>query len=264
MRYVYFTKTLQKLDVPGLIAFCKDAGLAGLDMAVRPDFPVHPGNARTALPEAMKQLRDAGLTIGLVSTSTNLADPASAEAVTIFEAAAKAGVPAVKPGYFRYAGKFDADLAQARNRLAGFAKLAEKTGVRCVYHTHSGTYIGNNCASLRMLLADADPHHVGAFIDTGHLAVNGGPIRQELDMAKPWLAMVAIKDIVWEKGAKGWAHRVVPAGDGLVQWADVSKGLKACNFDGTISLHGEYETKDLAERVALARREREFLTKTLS
>ena len=46
MRYIYFTKTLQKLDVPSLIKFCKEAGLDGADMAVRPGFPVTPDNAK--------------------------------------------------------------------------------------------------------------------------------------------------------------------------------------------------------------------------
>ena len=36
MQFVYFTKTLQTLDIPGLIAFCKEVGLDGFDLAVRP------------------------------------------------------------------------------------------------------------------------------------------------------------------------------------------------------------------------------------
>ena len=37
MKYVYFTKLLKELDVKGLIAFCKDVGLDGVDLAVRPE-----------------------------------------------------------------------------------------------------------------------------------------------------------------------------------------------------------------------------------
>jgi sugar phosphate isomerase/epimerase len=261
MKYVYFTKTLQRLTVPELIALLKDAGLDGADLAVRPGFPVTPDNARTALPDAAKRFRDAGLTVALVSTVTTLADPTSAEAVTVFEASARAGVPAVKVGYFRYTGQADADLASGRQRLAGFAQLAARTGVRACYHTHSGPYIGNNGASLRMLLQDSDPHHVSAFVDTGHVAVNGGPIRLELDWVRPWLGLIAIKDVAWARTAAGWKHSVVPAGEGIVAWGDVAKGLKECRYDGVISLHGEYEAKDLAERAELARKEAAFLKK---
>src|SRR5262249_46366594 len=175
MRYVYFTKSLQSLDVAGLIAFLKETGLDGADLAVRPGYPVTPGNVTAELPKAAKAFSDEGLVIGLVTAPTNLTDPESKPAVAIFEACGKAGVAAVKIGYFPYQGKFDAALADAQKRMAGFAKLAQKTGVRACYHTHSGNNLGNNCASLRLLLQDLDPHHVGAFVDTGHTAVNGGP-----------------------------------------------------------------------------------------
>jgi sugar phosphate isomerase/epimerase len=263
MRCVYFTKSLQALDVPGVIAFLKDCGLEGADMAVRPGFPVAPDNVRDKLPDAARQFRDAGLTIALVSTSTTLNDPASAESIAIFEACARAGVPAVKIGYFRYQGKFDADLATARQKLAGFAKLAERTGVRACYHTHSGAYVGNNAAGLRLLLQGADPHHVNAYLDTGHLAVNGGPIREEFDIAREWLGLVAIKDMAWEKAAQGWASHVVPAGKGIVKWNEVGQAVKACRYDGVISLHGEYETKGLDERKEWAKKELGLLEKLL-
>ncbi|HEY1381035.1 MAG TPA: sugar phosphate isomerase/epimerase family protein [Gemmataceae bacterium] len=263
MRYVYFTKSLQSLDLAGVIAFLKDVGLDGADLAVRPGYPVHPGNVRTELPAAAKQFRDAGLAIALVTTETKLTDPDAADMVAMFEASAKAGVPFVKVGYFRYTGKYDADLAAARKRLAGFARLAERTGVRACYHTHSGAYLGNNAAGLRLLLQEIDPHHVGAFLDTGHTAVNGGPFRQEADLLRAWLTLVAIKDMAWERTAKGWAHHVVPVGQGIVVWPEVAQGLKSCGYDGVIDLHAEYETKDLAERRELAKKELAALKKTL-
>jgi sugar phosphate isomerase/epimerase len=263
MQYVYFTKFLEKLDLKGLITFAKDTGLDGLDMTVRPGYPVTPDNARTALPEAVKVFRDAGLIIGLASAPTNLIDGDSKQAQSIFDACAKAGVPAVKIGYFAYRPPYEECLKDARKRLDVFAKLAERTKVKVCYHTHSGNNIGNNAASLRMLLADFDPHHVGAFFDTGHTAVNGGPVRMELDLIRPWLSLVAIKDMLWSKDLRGWNYGVVPAGDGIVRWPDVGRGLKECKFAGTISLHAEYETKDLDERRRLAKAELAFLKKWL-
>jgi sugar phosphate isomerase/epimerase len=263
MRYVYFTKTLQSLDIPGLIAFFKEAGLDGADLAVRPGYPVTPDNSATELPKAAKAFQDAGQTIGLVTGPTNLNDPDGAAARSLFEACAKAGVPAIKIGYFPYKDKFDAGLAEARTRLAGFAKLAAKTGVRACYHTHSGNYLGNNAASLRMMLQDLDAHHVGAFLDTGHTAVNGGPFRMEADLVRPWLSLIAIKDMLWQKQKENWQVHVVPVGDGIVRWNEVGQALKDTKFNGTISLHGEYETKDLAERKQLAKKELEALKKLL-
>ncbi len=148
--------------------------------------------------------------------------------------------------------------------MDGFAKLAEKTKVRVLYHTHSGANIGNNAASLRWLLLDFDAHHVGAYVDTGHTVVNGGPIRTELDIVKPWLSMIAIKDMVYDKKDKGWVPRVVPAGEGIQHWNDVALGLKECKFNGSISLHGEYDAKDQDERLKLAKDELAFLKKHLN
>lgn len=263
MRYVHFTKHLQELDVPGLITFCKEVGLDGVDLTVRPGFPVTPDNARTALPAAAKAFRDAGLVIGLATAPTNLTDPESRAAVAIFEACARAQVPAVKIGYFAYKGPFDNDLAEARRRLAGFAQLAARTGVRACYHTHSGNHLGNNGAGLRLLLADSDPHHVGVFLDTGHVALNGGPFQMELDLVRSWLTLLAIKDIAWERTPKGWRSRVVPVGQGIVRWDEVGKAVRACRFNGTVSLHGEYDAPSLAERRQLARQELAWLREHL-
>lgn len=258
MRYVYFTKSLQTLDVPGLIAFFKEVGLDGPDLAVRPGFPIHPGNVAAELPKAAKAFAAEGQVIGLVTAPTAMNDAGSELAQTLFDACGKAGVPAIKIGYFPYQGKYEASLTEARRRLAAFAKLAAKTGVKACYHTHSGNYLGSNGVALRLLLQDLDPHHVGAFVDTGHVAVNGGPIRMELDAVGPWFSLLAIKDMTWEGQKK---YHVTPVGAGIVKWDEVAKGLKERNFNGTVSLHAEYEAKDLAERKELAKKELALLKK---
>jgi sugar phosphate isomerase/epimerase len=263
MRYVYFSKFLRELDLKGMARFCADIGLDGIDLTVRPGYPVTPDNAKAALSDAVKLFRDQGLVVGLVSAPTDMADPDGSVARSVFEAAGKAGVAAVKPGYSLYEPPFDACLKEARRRLAGFARLAEKSGVRVCYHTHSGPILGNNCASLRMLLEDSDPHHVGAYVDTGHTAVNGGPIGMELDTVRPWLSLIAIKDMAWEKHKDGWTHQVVPAGQGIVRWDDVAAAVRQVKFSGTVSLHGEYVARDLEERRRLAREELALLKKVL-
>ena len=100
-----------------------------------------------------------------------------------------------------------------------------------------------------------------------------GPSRQpdtlhiadlELDLVRPWLSLLAIKDMLWEKGKDGWRSRVVPAGGGIVRWNEVGQAVKDVRFNGTVSLHGEYETKDLDERKALAKQELALLKKHLA
>ena len=264
MRFVYFTKLLQDLDIPELIQFCHQAGVDGVDLAVRPGHPVHPENVVKALPAAAAAFKAQGKVIGLVTAPADMTDPASPQARAIFEACSIAGVPAVKIGYFPYRGHFDIELCEARARMASFARLAEQTRVKACYHTHSGGYLGNNAAGLRLLLADLNPHHVGAFLDTGHLAVGGGPIRMEIDMIRPWFSLLAIKDVLWQRREDRWELRVVPVGEGMVRWPEVAAGLKAAGFRGTVSLHGEYETSDRAERLRLAKLELERLRQALA
>jgi sugar phosphate isomerase/epimerase len=264
MRFVYFTKMLRELDLAGLAGFCKEVGLDGIDLTVRPGYPVTPDNALESLPRAARAFKDAGLVIGLVTAPTGLIDPKTKQARTIFDACGKAAVPAVKIGYFSYKPPIDQRIKEARAQLAGFAKLAERTGVKACYHTHSGSMLGNNAAGARMLMQDLDAHHVGIFFDTGHTAINGGPAQMELDLVRPWLSLVAIKDMAWTKGKTGWRSDVVPVGEGIVRWPEVARGLKECKFAGTVSLHGEYHAKDLDERKKLAKEELAALKKHLA
>ena len=259
MQYIYFTKTLKDLASSALVEFCKETGVDGLDLAVRPGYPIEPANVLLELPKFAAIMKQNKLDIPLVSAPTSLVDAESKEAKSLFEACALAGVPMIKIGYFTYKGNFSDDLQAARKKLQGFSKLAQQTKVKAVYHTHSGTNIGNNAVSLKELLTDFDPHHVGAFADTGHLAVNGGPIKMELEILRPWLSIIAIKDILWEQAKGDWAFKVIPAGSGIVRWNDVSKGIKDAKFQGTIVLHGEYEATSLPNRKDLAKKELAFL-----
>jgi sugar phosphate isomerase/epimerase len=254
-RYLVFTVTLEGLDIPGLIAFCQETGLDGVDLTVRPGFPVTPDNVATELPRALRAFRDAGLVIGQVSGPKDFTDPDTAAARAIFDACSKAGIAGVRLGYFTYEDQFERSLADARNRMAGFARLATRTGVRAVFHTHSGNCLGNNAASTRLVLQDLDPRQVVVSIDTGHLALNGGPFRLEAEMLRPWLWHLAIKDVLWEKQDDTWESQFVPAGEGIVRWSEVRRALEDARFDGMTTLYAVYAAKDLADRKRLVQQE---------
>ena len=86
--------------------------------------------------------------------------------------------------------------------------------------------------------------------------------RRRRYLVAPRLKMVAIKDCLWVKSAKGWEIENCPLGEGLVDWTFVGKALREAQFAGPISLHLEYEipagtrhTLDAAMRdLAFARR----------
>ena len=44
----------------------------------------------------------------------------------------------------------------------------------------------------------------------------------ELEILRPWLSIIAIKDILWEQAKGDWAFKVIPAGSGIVRWNDAA------------------------------------------
>jgi sugar phosphate isomerase/epimerase len=264
MRFIYFTKMLKGMSLPETARFLREAGVSGADWAVRPGFPVAPTDGYAKFEDAVKVFRDQGLSVPLVSAPTDMTDARSHAAVNLFENCGKVGVQFVKIGYFSYKdGPYIRALNEARRRLAAFVELARKTNVRALYHTHSGANLGSNGESMRALLEEFDPHFLGAFVDTGHQAIGGAPFSLAADAVADWFAAVAIKDVRWEKAGGGWKRMVLPAGEGVVDWKDVGKALKKRQFNGVVSLHGEYETANNEDRLAKAKAELAFLRERL-
>ncbi|QDU63861.1 Inosose dehydratase [Planctomycetes bacterium Pan216] len=264
MQYLYFSKHFRDQNLPEIASILTKMGVDGADFAVRPGYPVNPTNVAKALPEAISVFKSEGLAIPLVTAPTNMTDPSTPEAARIFEACGENGVRYIKIGYFRFMKDYAKELAAARKQMEGFAKLGEKTGVRACYHTHSGNYLGCNCAAQLLLLEGIDPHYVGSYVDTGHDTVDGAPLRMGLSTVAEYFSLLAIKDMRYEKTDKGWRHVTVPVGEGIVDWKDVRRGLIDQHYNGIISLHAEYHTADLDERIAKAQSELAFLKKHLA
>ena len=159
-------------------------------------MPINIDNVTDELPGAVRAWRELGVDCPMISSSTDLIDPDAADAVTLFEAAAAAGVPRIKMGYFKFTpgDSFEELWSLARRRLDGFERLSRRTGVQTMYHTHSGQCLGSNCAGMRHLLQDYDPRQVGAYVDLGHLAINGEDVQIGLAMLRDRLSAIGGKD----------------------------------------------------------------------
>src|SRR5204863_4048423 len=110
-------------------------------------------------------------------------------------------------------------------------------------HTHSGTNLGLNASSIMHLIKGANPAHVGAYLDPGHLALCGEPPEMAIDIVADYLSLVAIKDCRWERAenGKGWKTHFLPLGEGIVDWRAMHRGLIAKNYAGPLSFHSEYD-----------------------
>ena len=68
--FTVFTKPW-RMPLPELAHFVRAVGFDGVELPVRPGYPVTPENVGTALPEAVKIFADQGLTIGSVAGGTD-------------------------------------------------------------------------------------------------------------------------------------------------------------------------------------------------
>ena len=249
MQLVRFTKFWEDLSVRQLGERARELGYDGLDLAVRDGHALNIDNVTDELPGAVRAWRELGVDCSMISSSTDLIDPDAADAVTLFEAAAAAGVPRIKMGYFKFTpgDSFEELWSLARRRLDGFERLSRRTGVQTMYHTHSGQCLGSNCAGMRHLLQDNDPRQVGAYVDLGHLAINGEDVQIGLAMLRDRLSAIGGKDARHfpderpDRRAR-FADGFVLLGQGAAEWPEAIALLKAWGFSGPITIHTEYTT----------------------
>ena len=249
MQLVRFTKFWEDLSVRQLGERASELGYDGLDLAVRDGHAINADNVTDELPGAVRAWRELGVDCSMISSSTDLIDPDAADAVTLFEAAAAAGVPRIKMGYFKFTpgDSFEELWSLARRRLDGFERLSRRTGVQTLYHTHSGQCLGSNCAGMRHLLQDNDPRQVGAYVDLGHLAINGEDVQIGLAMLRDRLSAIGGKDARHFPDERPncrarFADGFVLLGQGAAEWPEAIALLKAWGFSGPITIHTEYTT----------------------
>ncbi len=246
MQFVMFTKLLKDLDTGRLADEIQGMGFDGFDLAVRPGYPINPENVRTALPAAAKKWAARGLTVGLVTTNFDFLDPAAPEVEPLMAACAEIGCREIKLGYWVYRGEdYWTRVEEIRKALAGFEALCARYHVRVSVHTHSDEYYGSNCAGVMHLVRGFDPGCIGAYIDPGHLSVDGEYLPMAFSMVKDYLSLIAVKSYAWfrteEAGEVQWTKRIVPLNEGLVDWRQVLELARGVGYDGVFSLHSEYE-----------------------
>jgi len=270
MKLVMFSKHLAPLSIDEAVKAAGDIGFDGLDLTVRPGGHIEPSNARDALPEAVERVRGLGYDIPMITTG--ITDAAAPYSEDIFHAASEANVRDLKLGYWQYKGfgNVRRQVEEVKEALDGIAALAEQYEVRANVHIHSGDFIPHDGGILWHLLLGRDPEVIGAYVDPGHMAVEGGASgwKVGLDLLTPWINLVAIKDMAWAHshdpalGKERWQTKMVPLTQGLVPWPEVFAYLRDVGFDNTISVHSEYQGshswRDLSLQELLAQTKEDF------
>lgn len=265
---IFFTKQLKGMGVDDTGRAAAEMGFAGLDVAVRDGYCVTPDNVATELPKAVRIWDDMGLAVPMVTTPGDFTDPEQPVAETLLAACAAAGIHEIKLGYWRFTEPgYWQQVDAIRTALDGFAALAEKHGVRCAVHTHSGAFFGLNASAAMHLVRDKDPEQIGVYLDPGHLSVDGEPVGMAVDMVQSHLCLVAVKSFVYaskeQEGGVVWRRMLAPLRKGLVDWKATLDALRSVGYDGPLSLHSEYENVSLEELRALTRDDLKFLSRFL-
>ncbi len=275
MELVMFSKMLKNvgnLSVDSAGDCIADLGFDGVDLTVRPEGHVLPEEAMRRLPEAVDILGSRGLSVPMITTG--ITDAGEKYAEDIFKTASECGVGFLKLGYWRYEGfgTIGKQIERVRKgSIKGIHELSREYDVTAGIHIHSGDFLTANPAVVKMLLEDYDPEHLCAYIDPGHMAVEGGLSgwKVGMDLLQERIRMVAVKDFGWfhekdKTGEWGWRARVVPLSEGLVPWAEVFAYLQKIAFDGPMSLHSEYDDVTLEELIRRTRQDLQYAKRILS
>ncbi len=247
-----FSRVFQKFGLEKAAELLAQAGYTGVEWTVRPGGFVEPERARKELPRAIEIARRNGL--GYETVIVEFLDPYAGEkggGVDLLKIAADCGVKNYRPGYLKYSftEKTARDFDNIRRGFDKFEKAARESGLRCLYQNHS-TYnrqvplVGSLVWDLWELLKDRDPKYMGVQYDVMHARAESGPSWQRgLGLIAPWIGTLCLKDFKFAMDPKypgDWKRVLVPAGEGIVDWAEF---LAICRREGVAapySVHYDY------------------------
>lgn len=156
--------------------------------------------------------------------------------------------------YGRAPGQFWDLFKKARENYAQLADLAAKHNVRAVIETHMGQ-LGPSAMKARAILEGLNPQHVGIMWDPANQVFEGGEnYKMALEIAGEYLAEVHAKNSRYVPGEKAngfrpWQYQSAPLRDGIVNWPDVIKTLKAFGYDDWIFFEDFSTEQPLLDRL---------------
>ena len=238
-----FGKVFQelKLDFEQSAQTAAEAGLDGLDCAVRAKGEVLPEQVTEQLPRYAEALARRKLRLLLMATDVHGVD--SPHVRDILSTGKKLGVRDYRLGYWLHRPEVPAEklCVEIRARLKELAAMNAELGVCGLVQNHSSWAgknkgpAGGDLDELYDLVKDFDPRQIAVAFDLGHaIIVHGDAWRAHYEKLKPHIRIVYVKDV--QRPA-----RFVPFGQGEFAQTGFFPMLAKMDYSAPLSLHVEYE-----------------------
>ncbi|MCW3094883.1 MAG: sugar phosphate isomerase [Chthonomonadaceae bacterium] len=236
-----------KFALPQLAQHVSALGFDGVELPVRPGFPVTPDNVEVELVRAVRILSDHGLKIASIAGPTDEKTLAVCAAAQIPLVRVCVGMRTGEPyleGERRLQTEFD--------RLT---PLLERYSVTLGIQNHCGDRDVCNAMGLRHLIERFDPRHVAAVWDAGHNGLEGEAPESALDIVWSHLAMVNLKSAYWRRRAEHtelgaeWEVYWTTGQDGRANWPRVVAELRRRQYNGPVCLTAEYTEEAAVDRL---------------
>lgn len=236
-----FSKHLQFLDFRAVGEKAAEMGFAGVDLTVRPNGHVAPGQAEDVLPQALDAIRAAGSECCLMTTAVgsiqNKVD------LQVLKVAAANKVRFYRCNWYDYGPEVPMaqQLINYSNEIRDLSELNSQLGLVGCYQNHSGLKVGASLWEVMTLLSKADPKHFGSQFDIRHAVVEGGlSWENNLRLIQDHIKTIVLKDFIWKMEGGKWTVQNVPLGEGMVDFKKYFKILKQYHINVPAILHMEY------------------------
>lgn len=252
-----FDKVLHqvKLSLEDSAALVAEAGLDGVDCAVRPKDQIEPERVKVDLPRYAGLLQERNRKVMLLTTA--ILNPTSPHARDVLETARKLGVRFYRLAFTKWDKDVPAEsqLVELKPQLRDLVALNKELGLCALLQNHSpgkpGGYLTGELNHMHELVHDLPAAQIGVAFDLGHaLIVHGDEWKTHFEKLRPHIHVAYIKDAARGKG-------FVPFGEGEFGQTDYFTRLKKMNYAAPLSLHIEYDWAKGGEK------NREVLAKAL-
>jgi len=244
--FTVFTKPW-KLSLPDLAYHVAGLGFDGVELPVRPGYPVTPDNVEERLQEAVRILGDLGLRIASVAGPTD---------ERTFSACQAAGVKVVRIcAGVRSEELYLSGVERIQREFDALVPLLERYGVTLGLQNHYGNHDVCNAMGLRHLASKYDGKHIGLVWDAGHNGLEGEAPETAIDIVWSQLCMVNLKSGFWrrvngpESEIAEWGAHWTTGRQGRANWSRVAAELRRREYRGAVCLTAEYTDESAVDRL---------------